>query len=180
VFCRPGEPRRNRVALAGAVVPDLALYGLFAWAKFAGVPDRELWGEVYFSGGYQSVNAIQNSAPLYAAIALAGWGLKQPLALVFGLSALLYLAFDFPLHRDDAHAHFWPFTDWRFMSPLSYWNPDHHGRMMAPLELIFAIALMVVLWLRFKSWRVRAALGVAAATYVLVPLYFIFAFQRFD
>jgi hypothetical protein len=173
IFCKPGDSKRNSAALIGAIVPDIALYGLFAWAKLTAVPDAELWGQIYFSPGYQAIDSIQNSAPLYAAIAVMGWLAKQPLATVFGLSALLHLAVDFPLHHSDAHAHFWPLTDWRFVSPVSYWNPDHYGLMIAPLELVWALVLAVILWRRFKSWPVRVALGLAGATYVLVPLYFI-------
>jgi len=79
-----------------------------------------------------------------------------------------------PLHVDDAHAHFWPFSDWRFVSPVSYWNPGYYGHIWAPIEgaLALALALIAVLWLRFQPRWVRAALVLAALSYVAVPAYF--------
>ena len=38
-------------------------------------------------------------------------------------AALVHLTLDFPLHNDDARAHFWPLTNWKFTSPVSYWDP---------------------------------------------------------
>ncbi|MEM7565947.1 MAG: hypothetical protein AAF321_01825 [Pseudomonadota bacterium] len=93
--------------------------------------------------------------------------------LVMGLAALLHLALDAPVHVDDAHRHLWPLGDWRFRSPVSYWDPDHHGRLASAVEALLGLALCVVVWRRFRSWWVRAALLVCAAAYVLVPAYWI-------
>ena len=88
---------------------------------------------------------------------------------------MLHLLLDFPLHNDDARAHFWPLTMWKFESPLSYWDRDHYGGVVAPLEAILALALCVILWLRFtRLWPrfviANAALATAAPYVIFVVM----------
>ena len=61
---------------------------------------------------------------------------------MIGAAALLHLTFDLPFHHDDAHPHFWPFSDWRFTSPLSYWDPAHDGGVIALAEVGLAVVLI--------------------------------------
>ena len=138
-----------------------------------GQPEELVWREIYFTPFWQGIGMIVNSIPLYSLIALMGWWLRQPLILILALSALLHLSLDFPFHNDDAHAHFWPLTTWRFESPLSYWDPDHFGLWAAAAEFLLALVLIVMLWRRFPGPFPRAGLVVALAAYVAVPAYFI-------
>ncbi|MFN0043423.1 MAG: hypothetical protein ACKVSF_09450, partial [Alphaproteobacteria bacterium] len=85
---------------------------------------------------------------------------------------LLHIAGDFPLHIDDAHAHFWPLSDWRFRSPVSYWDARHYGQLWAPFEAALAVAMIAVLWRRYDARWVRAALALGALSYLAVPVYF--------
>lgn len=71
--------------------------------------------------------------------------------MVFCGSALLHVAFDFPLHNYDARQHFWPLADWVILSPLSYWDNAHYGRIVGFLEGLACAVLLVVLWIRFKG-----------------------------
>ena len=193
LFVRPGRPRANAAVIAGALVPDAGVYGLFAWSKLAGVPETEVWRTIYFAEPMQTVQAVCNSAPLYAALLVVGFalgerraGLAMPpynggwwaavgplhwLAL-FALAALVHLAGDLPLHADDAHRHFWPLSDWRFYSPVSYWDRDHYGGAFSIIEAVLGLVLCAVLWRRFAVPWVRALLALAAAVYVAVPVYF--------
>ena len=75
---------------------------------------------------------------------------------VIAIAALLHLSLDFPLHADDAHRHFWPVTDWRFASPVSYWDPQAYGLIGAAIETVVALGATLVLWRRFSKWRWRA------------------------
>lgn len=185
------------MVLTGAFVPDLGVYGLFAWSKLAGVPESEVWRTIYFAEPMQTVQAVCNSVPLYAALLLIAlaWGQRAPAApfagdgtlmaggwwnavgplhplALFALAALVHLTGDLPLHADDAHRHFWPLTDWRFHSPVSYWDRDHHGGVASLLEAALGVFVSVVLWRRFRTGWVRGVLALAVASYVAVPLYF--------
>ena len=190
---RGGTRARNAAVVAGALAPDAGVYGLFAWSKLAGVPENDVWRRIYFAEPVQTIQAVLNSVPLYALLLLAGavllapraeptgdaatggwWGLvasRSALGL-FALAALLHLAGDLPVHADDAHRHFWPLTDWRFRSPVSYWNPEQGGDWFAFVEAALGILCAVLLWRRFRAWWVRGLLGLAIAAYVAVPIYF--------
>lgn len=164
---------RNEAVLAGALLPDAAIFFLFAWARLVQrASEQELWSRIYWSEPWQSLFAIFNSAPLYAALVLIGVAARQSWLTLLGLAALLHLAFDLPFHHDDAHIHFWPFTDWRFHSPLSYWDEDHHGDWVSLAEVALSLGLIYLLWRRFENRIVRAALLLALASYLAVPLYF--------
>jgi hypothetical protein len=74
--------------------------------------------------------------------------------------------FDLPLHREDAHGHFFPLSSWRFMSPVSYWDVRHYGAYAAAAELALTGAgCVVLLRRRERAWRVigMASLGVLGA-----------------
>ncbi len=195
LFARTGARKANLAVLAGAFVPDGALFAMFLGSRIAGIPEGEFWGKIYFGPFVQSVQAVANSAPLYAAIALLGWILARqavtpatamsheasplgangllPLATLFGLAALTHLAGDFPVHVNDAHRHFWPLSDWRFRSPVSYWDPAHYGQWFSLFEMALGIALAVILWRRFSARWVRTLMGLAILLYIAVPAYFI-------
>ncbi|WP_136660248.1 hypothetical protein [Nitratireductor sp. XY-223] len=177
ILAKPGEPARNTAVIAGALVPDLAIYTLFVWSKFAGVPERTVWSELYFQPPWSDAVTVGNSAPLYVLVLLIGlvasrWLRPAALLTFFALAALIHLATDLPVHVNDAHAHFWPFSDWRFRSPVSYWNPSHNGNLFALVEIGIGILLSFILWRRFHALWVRALLVLAVIAYLGPPLYF--------
>lgn len=133
VLAKPDSPRRNTAIFLGSIVPDLMIY---LWAPYqAFVQQRswqDIWSKLYFEAPMQNLIAYVNSVPIYTVLALAGYAYRTTvvgkLCLGFSLAALLHIAFDFPVHSHDAYRHFWPLTDWRFHSPLSYYEIDHHAR----------------------------------------------------
>lgn len=182
LFAKPGQTRRNTAILAGALVPDISIYVLFAWATIQGIPQATLWNETYWSEPWQSLSAIGNAFPLYFAFLLLALVIAAPkdtrprwqsLPALFCLAALVHLATDFPVHHDDAHIHFWPFSDWRFQSPISYWDRNHHGGGFAIFELLLGLALMTILFKRFKFLWIRVILGGSMLLYIAVPVFFI-------
>lgn len=136
LLAKPGQPARNSAVIAGALAPDIAIYTLVVWSKFAGIPKHTVWSQLYYSPPWSDAVTIDNSAPLYLLLLLLGlvisnWRANANFLTLFALAALIHLATDFPVHVGDAHAHFWPISDWRFRSPVSYWNPDHYGQLFA-------------------------------------------------
>ena len=166
-------PARMTPVLAGAVLPDLSIFVLFGVAQLQGVNGAELWGAIYWQEPWQTLSAISNSVPLFSLLLLAGFLLGKGWLRLFALAALLHLAADFPLHADDAHRHFWPLTDWRFFSPLSYWDPRHFGLIISALEALLGISLVILHWRWYRNLLTRSLLLLAGLSYVAVPLYFV-------
>lgn len=168
-------PKRNWAIFAGAALPDLAI---FLWAPYQrfvnGVSGEEMWRELYFAPPMQNLIAYFNSIPIYGALALAGYVWRKTvwgqLLLVFALAALIHMALDLPVHAHDAYRHFWPFSEWRFDSPLSYYERDHHGRRVALAEAMIGFTCIAVLWRRFPKLWVKIALGLCALFYVGLTL----------
>ena len=69
---------------------------------------------------------VFNSVPFMVVGLSISYYRKSKLALLFFSSMLLHVLGDIFLHHDDAHGHFFPLSNWRFMSPVSYWDPNHH------------------------------------------------------
>jgi len=168
ILSRPDAHRRNLAMAAGALTPDLSIFVFFAWTQiFTSLSMEQIWREAYWTEPWQLLGAISNSAPLaIAAFAVSIWR-KIPLLTVFALAALIHGVLDFPLHADDAHRHFWPLTDWRFQSPVSYWHASHHGRIGAAIEAVAFFVSCAVLWTRFHSRWVRTAIGGLVIVYLV-------------
>lgn len=173
LLAKKGDRKRNIAVLCGSLIPDLAI---FLWAPYQsivnGVEGEALWGELYFQAPMQNLIAWFNSIPIYGGLALIGflgrgklWG---RLLFLFSLAALLHIATDLPVHADDAYRHFWPVTDWRFFSPLSYWDSDHHARWVVLVETLIAFASIFFLWRRFPSLWIKIILSVVSIFYGLL------------
>ena len=176
-FARPGIARINAAALAGGFLPDAFLFAVWGASKIAGVPENDLWTSVYWSDGVQLGQAISNSFPLFALVLAGALLLRSRTGAVFAGAALIHLVCDFLLHANDAHQHFWPFSQWRFESPISYWDPAHFGAIVAVIEAALALALIVVLVRRFRRRWIRVALILSGLIYLAVPAYFLLAFD---
>lgn len=76
--------------------------------------------------------------------------------LIFGEAILLHDITDFFLHHDDGHAHFLPFSDFVFQSPLSYWDIRHYAYIVSPIIGIISLIACIVLYKRAekKSHRI--------------------------
>jgi len=176
-----GSRARPRAAAAGALgglAPDLASFALVAWAAL--VQRRgagEIFGALYFSPAWQAVMAPSHSVALWTAGLAAALLFRRPLIVAFAASGLLHQAFDFAFHAEDAHRHLWPFSDWRFISPLSYWDLAHHAAVVAPIETLAALGLAVWLATVYRTRWARAALALLALTYVAQIAAFVLIFR---
>ncbi len=171
VLRRVEDPHLTWPILVGALIPDAAMFVFYGWAKLiARLPEAQIWSEAFFSPQWQNVFAVGNSIPLaVGGMAIALW-LKQPAAIALFISILLHCLEDLPLHHDDAHRHFFPFSDYRFVSPLSYWDPNHHGAIVALLELLLVIGATVYLFPAIQSWWGKGAM---LATVGLFTLFYV-------
>ena len=143
-------------AFIGALIPDLSLYLLVAICVFIlDIPASVVFDELYFSDSWQLVFMVDNSFLLWGLLLLIGIGLKKTWLIALASAALLHLACDFPLHHDDARAHFWPLTGWRFISPVSYWDTQHFASWVAPVEVVLSVAAARIIWKKHQEKLIR-------------------------
>ena len=177
LLAKPGARRRNAALLAGSLIPDATILWMILWERFVrGTDMRTIFDERYFAPEWHLIFAVPNSIPLFALGAAAGYALGWEVFWVFCAAALAHALLDLPLHHDDGHPHFWPFSDWIYASPVSYWDPEHHGVAAGAAEVALCVVLGIVLWRRFSSVGAWLLIGVAVALELLVPLGWILAF----
>jgi len=170
----------NAAVLVGALMPDISLFLMFAQAKARGIDDHVIWGELYYSAFWQNIGAMTNSVPVYLALTVLGWCLlarmrSQAIVILgFGLAALLHCLTDLPLHVDDGHAHFWPFSAWIFESPVSYWDSDHYGNYWLPIEFLIASLSTLTIWRAFQSRWVRVAVVFGLLFYPMMLVFWLY------
>lgn len=167
-FAKPNAGKVTAAALAGALIPDLSLYLLAGvHLLIIGTDPQVVFGRLYFSDGWQAVFRVDNSIVLWGIGVAIAVALRSAWAVALCGAALLHLGLDFLLHHDDGRAHFWPVSSWIFESPVSYWDRNHYGNIIAPIETAMSLIFCVILWFRFdwpdgfqkRTARLRAVFG---------------------
>jgi hypothetical protein len=167
--------------VAGSLLPDLPMFFFYAWQRgWLGRPDAQIWSTRYFEADWQLFFDAFNSLPaVIVGLLVARW-LGSPGLRLFFLSVGLHCVLDLLVHHDDAHRHFLPLTNWRFESPVSYWDPAHFGRMLAPLEAAFAMIGAALLVRSREPLPVRWLAGSTLAAYAAALIFAIFYFASSD
>jgi hypothetical protein len=161
---RPESPAMTWPILIGALIPDAALFVFYGWARWQRLPERVIWSEAYYSQPWQAIFAVGNSIPLGLLGVGLGYYFQRPWLGLLGASMVLHHLADLPLHHDDAHQHLWPFSSVRFISPVSYWDVEHFGRLGATVEIVLVLAATVFL---LPLLNTMVSKGILAATVAL-------------
>lgn len=163
---------RRTAFLWGSVAPDLPLYVLSLFGALyylgRGMPLREaldyVWGTLFFESPFWVASHNLLHSPTMLLLLAGGWWLLRrstsrdhPWFIWFILGCALHTAVDIPTHHDDGPLLLFPFN-WtlRFISPVSYWDPEHYGDIFAPLELLLdglLLAYLTTPWLRRRFGR---------------------------
>lgn len=168
VFSRPLVPASLIAALVGGLVPDLPMLGMVIWStQMSGVPEHEVFGELYFSAGWQAVFAIDHSLLLWSMLLVTALGSGSVVLRAFFGSGLLHAIADFLTHHDDARRQLWPLSDWVFRSPISYWDTRYFGEVFGFFELGLVLVLTVFLLWRLQLWWQRVLVVMVSAILVL-------------
>ncbi len=144
-----GPSRAIRYPLAivvGALIPDLLMMVFYAWHKFLGTAENLIWSYHYFLPEWQAAFDLTNSIPLIVLAMIAMAWRKSAVGFTLFASMLVHCVLDLLVHHDDGHRHFYPFNDWRYSSPVSYWDPAHFGDIVGMIEVISATLLSGWLW----------------------------------
>lgn len=168
-------PQANLPIFLGAILPDIPIFIFYAWAKLiVRHSEKQIWAESYYKPFWQNIVAIFHSIPL----ALAGWLIADyfhwRIVEIFFISLVLHSLGDLPVHNDDAHRHFFPFSNYRFISPISYWDRKHHGAIVSLIELSLVLLATIPVFQLLHSWIGKTLL----ISINIIYLYFFFRSRK--
>ncbi len=165
------DARRARYAAAvalGSFLPDLPMFVFYFYEKIVlKIPEKIIWYEHYYAEFWQDLFNFMHSIPLtIIGLGLSLYKNSRTWTLLFG-SMLLHNCEDIISHNDDAHAHFYPLSNWKFFSPISYWDPRFYGHIAGPVEFIITLALGVLLLRYYRSNASRCLVVFCLGIYML-------------
>ncbi|MBD2184728.1 hypothetical protein H6S82_26375 [Planktothrix sp. FACHB-1355] len=165
-------PEANLTIFIGAILPDIPIFVLYGWAKLiARLPEKQIWSEVYYQAFWQNIVALFHSIPL----AFLGWFIAYKLGWqkvqILCISMVLHSLFDLPVHNDDAHRHFFPFSNYRFISPISYWDKKHYGGIVSVVEISLVLLASFPVFNLLQSWIGKGLL-------IAIDLVYLYFFLR--
>jgi hypothetical protein len=173
ILGRKDKPDHNLMIVLGSILPDLPMFIFYFYEKIRAVPERIIWTQSYYDSGWQLFIDLFNSFPLAIIGGLIAYYYSASKLISLFVSIFLHLVEDFPLHNHDAHRHFLPFSNWRFHSPISYWDSRHYGHIIGLLEAFTVVIACFILARRYTSLSARILIGIIVAVYII---YFGYAF----
>lgn len=147
--------KRTLAFVLGALLPDTPTYLFFiVCGLILGYSGEAMWDDMYFNSGWSIPITLTHSFILwpvvYSIANYFGWKILQ----WFSISALLHTAVDFLVHTDDAYRHFWPFSDWKFHSPVSYYRQSEFGNWVSAFDSLLVLGLLTFLYTKYSGkWR---------------------------
>jgi len=168
------DPKPNKlrtlVIVAGGLVPDLPAYAFFfVHTILLGTSQQLMWDVLYFDSAWSPFITLSHSLLLWPVLLLFAALAKRALLRLFAISALLHVSLDFLVHHDDAYRHLWPLSDWKFMSPVSYWDPAYYGNWASLFDAVLVIALLTWLVSHYKNHKkVQSLAAVLIVLYVVL------------
>ena len=130
-FARHGMKAGRAAGISGAVgaaLPDMPEFAAAAYYfdKFGSMPREQLLDAIYFTGPFGATgSALHSIVPVGDLLALH-WTLRlgrfdeHRVLLWFLLGWAGHTVVDFLTQVDDLRLLFWPLSDWRWASPVSY------------------------------------------------------------
>ncbi|AXT85061.1 hypothetical protein C6I20_07590 [Aeromicrobium sp. A1-2] len=157
----------RRLFILGGLAPDVGLFAAATGAtaylvisrgwsvreSFQVIFDDYFYAEPVFVIAHNLLHAPLVIVGLYA-VALVAAGRGRPRLgnglKAFALGCAVHTAVDIPVHHNDGPLLLFPF-EWslRFNSPVSYYDPDHFGSVLAPIDAAITVVgglLIVVVW----------------------------------
>ena len=172
ILGRKERPEITVPILVGSVLPDAPMVCFYLYVKLLlGMPEALIWSQAYYEASWQAFFDLFNSIPLTVFCMLLAHRLGAVRLGSLSASMALHAFGDLLLHNEDAHRHFFPFLDWRFRSPISYWDPRHYGNVFAPLEAVAVVVGLIVLTRRYTSTVARALTILVIVVYALYWIY---------
>ncbi|MDB9377717.1 hypothetical protein [Nodularia sphaerocarpa] len=173
IFNQQLRDQASPAILIGAVLPDIPIFVFYLVMKFVyRLPEKQIWSEVYFQPFWQGIVSTFHSLPLALLGVLIAHFWNWRLIEVGLISMVLHSLLDLPVHNNDAHRHFFPLSNYRFISPVSYWDRNHYGVIAALVVLILVFLATIFL---FSSTLTNWGKGMLIA----VNMFYLVGYYRF-
>lgn len=163
-------PPLNKGALMlGSIMPDVPLtlttIGCIIYDGANGLFDtpestvRQLFEDWFFNSPWvKAQHNLFHSPLLDAGYMLFGYWLWKrghkwgAWIFWFAVACMIHTSIDIPLHYDDGPLLLFPLNwSWRFMSPVSYWDPQHYGTPFAIFEHSLVLGLLIYLIVIYRK-----------------------------
>ncbi len=163
--------KRTLAFVLGALFPDTPTYLFFiVLGLLLGYSGEVMWDDMYFNSSWSIPITLTHSFWLWPLLILVGTYLKLNFLKWFSISALMHAVIDFLVHTDDAYRHFWPFSDWKFYSPFSYYRSSEYGNWVMAFDSVLVLGLLTYLYTLYTGkWRVLLiGLGILYMTRLVI------------
>lgn len=148
-------------------MPDVPIFLFYFCQKnIIGISERIIWSDIYFRSSWQNLFNTFHSIPITLFCAILAYRFEKTRWTFFFISMSFHSLFDLPLHNDDAHRHFFPITDYRFFSPLSYWDSRHYGSIISSAEFLLVLGLSTIIWRRNNRRWEKVLVGFICFSYL--------------
>ena len=149
----------------GSVLPDLPV-GVLTVLALLENPDMEAAMVIMDRAFYSSPLwiALHNTPHSFVAMGILSllvypfrqrrWGRWL---LWYAAGATLHIIIDIVTHAGDGPMFLYPLSDYRFDSPVSYWDPAYYGRAFTAFE--YALDALLLLYIGLTYWRGRERRG---------------------
>ncbi|OUL27689.1 hypothetical protein BV372_25615 [Nostoc sp. T09] len=153
VFSQQMRNQASHAIFLGAILPDVPIFVFYFLMKFVyRLPSHQIWSEVYYQPFWQAIISTFHSIPLALIGVIIAHVLNWQVIEVGFISMVLHSLLDLPVHNNDAHRHFFPFSDYRFISPISYWDRNHYGGIVAFVEISLVLMASIYLFPTMRSY----------------------------
>ena len=173
ILGRTQHSELNLLIVTGGILPDIPIFLFYFWAKYiARLPEATIWSKAYYEPFVQNIVALFHSIPLAGIGWLVAYYLGWPSVQILFISIILHSLGDLPVHNDDAHRHFFPFSNYRFISPISYWDRKHYGSIVSLVEMLLLLLSTYRVFGFVNSYAGKGLLILVNAFYWAGPVYF--------
>ncbi len=153
-LAKQGSPKKTALAAAlGATLPDapMALGASWLWTKLKGFSRKDFDDKVCGRSLFRGPDAALHSA-LVAASAMLVEHILRGKNSTFLIGWAGHILADFFTHGEDARPVFWPLSEWKFESPISYRDKERHGRISTLVEHA-ALAISILATAERDAWK---------------------------
>lgn len=152
VFSQQMQNQASHAIFIGAILPDVPIFVFYFLMKFVyRLPSRQIWSEVYYQPFWQVIISSFHSIPLALIGVIIAHVFKWQVIEVGFISMVLHSLLDLPVHNNDAHRHFFPLSNYRFISPISYWDRKHYGGIVAFVEISLVLIASIYMFPTMQS-----------------------------